>query len=257
MVAPQVVVVQRLQILAHRNHAGTGGVERDGGHGASVNAGGAQRLACGRGQGSHLVCVGLSGEVGIFAAAMQRVGGRCGADGSALAVHQGNAHAQGAEIDAGNDCHGSKPPSKRFLARPQEYTISPRLAQAPHFVASGPSTVAALFRPATGPPGSSPGSKSAGSTDQTDCSSPAATGRHSRAPGSPGRRARRPAAAGAARSWRGRPTDPSCCSSRRWSTAWRRCGPRSAGYWAASSVPRPAAPAAPVRCRSGARCRSR
>ena len=38
--------------------------------------------------------------------------------------------------------------------------------------------------------------------------------------------------------------------------AWRRCGLRSAANWAASSTPRPAAPAAPGRLRSAWRCRS-
>ncbi len=88
-----------------------------------------------------------------------------------------------------------------------------------------------------------------------DCFSRAATGRRSRAPASPGRRARHPAAAAAARSWRGRPRAPSCCSRRRSSIARRRCGPRSAVGWAASSVPRPAAPAAPARWGSVSRCR--
>ena len=97
---------------------------------------------------------------------------------------------------------------------------------------------------------------SCGSTDRRDCFLRAASGRRSRAPGSPGRRAHRPAASAAARSWRGQPRAPSCCSRRRWSKAWRRCGPRSAVNWAGSSTPPPAAPAAPVRCRSAARCRS-
>ena len=106
VIAPEVVVVERDKALTDGNDAGAGGVEGDGGDGAAVDAGGSQRVAGCGGQGSHLVGVGLGGEIGIFAAAVQGIRGRGGADGAFLAVDQGNANTESAEVNAGDDGHG-------------------------------------------------------------------------------------------------------------------------------------------------------
>ncbi len=122
VVAPEVVVVERLKVLADGNDAGAGGVEGDGGNIGAVDAGGVENVARGGGEGGHLVGVRLGGVVGIFAAAMQRVGGRGGADGAFAAVNESDANAECAEIDAGNDSHNDEASSKRLLIRRPEYT---------------------------------------------------------------------------------------------------------------------------------------
>ena len=47
VVTPQVILTQRLEIFAHRNHRGTGGIERDRLYLAAWDAGGLQDLAGG------------------------------------------------------------------------------------------------------------------------------------------------------------------------------------------------------------------
>ncbi len=110
MIAPQVVLVQRLQPLAHGNHAGTGGVESNGRDGVSGSAGALQHLAGGCGQRVHLLEVRLGGQNsglrGGGAAGKRRM--RCRWVPSLFAIHQGNANAEGAEVDAGDDSHEEK-----------------------------------------------------------------------------------------------------------------------------------------------------
>ena len=110
MIAPQVVFAERLQALADRNDARSRGVERDGGNVCSVHARGPERVPGGRGESGHLVGVRLRGVVGIFAAAMQRIRDRCGADGAFLAVNESDANTERAEIDAGDNGHERCPP---------------------------------------------------------------------------------------------------------------------------------------------------
>ena len=126
MIAPEVILVQRFEALAHRNHAGAGGVERNGRDVAAADAGALEHIAGGGGQGRHLVGMGLGGKVRIFAAAMQRVRGRGGSDRAFFAVNKSDANAQCAEVNAGYDGHGMAPSSKRFLVRQPEYTIPRR-----------------------------------------------------------------------------------------------------------------------------------
>ena len=73
MVAPEVVIVDGLEVRVHRNHAGAGGIERDGLDGVAVDAGLGERGAHGRGQRAHVVRVALRGVVGIFLLAQQRI----------------------------------------------------------------------------------------------------------------------------------------------------------------------------------------
>ena len=86
MVAPQVILVQRFQALAHRNHAGAGSVQRNGRNVIPINAGSLERIAGGAGERRHLVCVGLGGKVRVFATAVQRIGGRRSSDRALPAV---------------------------------------------------------------------------------------------------------------------------------------------------------------------------
>ena len=106
VIAPQVVVIEWFEILAHWNDAGAGCVEGDCGNCFSVDSGSLQRIACGGSQSGHLIGVRLGSKVGVVAAAMQGIGGRGGADGAGLAVDEGDANAECAEVDAGNDGHG-------------------------------------------------------------------------------------------------------------------------------------------------------
>ena len=55
MVAPEVVIVERLEASPHRDHARTGGIERDGFDLLAVHARRAERLARGRHQRVHVV----------------------------------------------------------------------------------------------------------------------------------------------------------------------------------------------------------
>src|SRR5690348_2697757 len=76
MVAPEVVLIQRLQPLAYRNHARTRRIKCDGGNGIALHPCILERLtgrSCKRG---HLVCVRLRRVVRIFATPMQWVRSR-------------------------------------------------------------------------------------------------------------------------------------------------------------------------------------
>jgi hypothetical protein len=127
VIAPQIILIQRFKAFADRDDAGAGGIESDGGDGVAVDAGGAEGVACGGGEGGHLVGVGLGCVIGVFAAAMEGVRGRGGADGALDAVDEGNANAESAEVNAGDDGHGTRLlKSKRFLIRRQEYIIRGR-----------------------------------------------------------------------------------------------------------------------------------
>jgi len=126
MVAPEVVVVEGFEVFADGNHAGAGGVEGHGCNGLAIDASGGEDVASSGGQGGHLVGVGLGGEVGIVAAAVERVRGSGGADGTARAVDKGDAHAESAEVNAGDDGHGTGPPRKRFLFALQSKSFYPR-----------------------------------------------------------------------------------------------------------------------------------
>ena len=105
VVAPQVVVVDRLQLFIHRNHAGSGGIERDGFDRLSVYARRQNGAVHGFHQRAHVVGVALRGVVGIFFLPQQRIFARPRAQPSALAIENGNADAQCAEIHSGNDAH--------------------------------------------------------------------------------------------------------------------------------------------------------
>ena len=106
VIAPEIVVVERIHPFADRDHAGSGGVECDGFDLLAGNARQLHRLPRGLGQRAHVIFVRLRGEVGIFALAVQGIFGDCGSQQSALAVDDRDADAERAEIYACNDGHG-------------------------------------------------------------------------------------------------------------------------------------------------------
>ena len=110
MVAPEIVVVERLKIFADGNDAGASCIESHGSDGLAVDAGCGEDFAGGAGERGHLGRMRLRREVGVVAAAMERVGCGGGADGTACAIDESDAHAEGAEINAGDDGHGTNPP---------------------------------------------------------------------------------------------------------------------------------------------------
>ena len=73
MVAPEIVIVERLEMRVHRDHAGTGGIERQGLDGAAVDARLRDGAAHGQGQRRHMIGVALRGAVGIVLATVQRI----------------------------------------------------------------------------------------------------------------------------------------------------------------------------------------
>ena len=105
MVAPQVVLAERLHVFADRNHRRAGGIERNGLDLIAADAGFLHRLARGGGQGAHVIFVRLGGVFRIFALAVQRIFGNRGFQQPALAVHDRNAHAQRSEIYSRHDGH--------------------------------------------------------------------------------------------------------------------------------------------------------
>ncbi len=77
VIAPEIVVVERLQIFINGNDRRTGGIERDGLNLAAGDTGFLQGGARGAGNSVHVIHVGLRGVFGIFAAAMEWIFGDC------------------------------------------------------------------------------------------------------------------------------------------------------------------------------------
>jgi hypothetical protein len=106
MVAPEVVLVEWLEVFVDGDDAGAGGVEGDGDDAFAGHAGLFKNGTSGADEGLHLVVVGLGSEVRIFALAVERILGRCSADGALLAMDESDADTEGSEIDASDDGHG-------------------------------------------------------------------------------------------------------------------------------------------------------
>ena len=105
VIAPEVVVVDGLEVGVDGDDAGAGGVERDGGDVVTVDVVFGEDAAHCFDESAHLVGVGLGGVVGVFAFAGEGVfGGGC-AEASADAVEERYTNAEGSEVDSCNDCH--------------------------------------------------------------------------------------------------------------------------------------------------------
>ena len=109
VVAPEVVVVEGLELGVDGDDGGACGVEGEGDDVFAVDLGVGEDLAGGADEGGHLLGVGLGGEVGVFATAVEGVFGCGGAEASAFAVEQRDAHAEGAEINSSDEGQGESP----------------------------------------------------------------------------------------------------------------------------------------------------
>ena len=107
VIAPQVVIVDGLEVGVHRDHAGACGIECDRLDGGSVDARVFDGAPRGGGQRGHVVGVTLRGVVRVFLLAMQRVRSGAGAQTPFDGIEDGNANAEGAEIYSGDDAHGN------------------------------------------------------------------------------------------------------------------------------------------------------
>ncbi len=105
MVAPQVVFAERLQVFAHRNDRRASGVERNRFDLVARDTGFLHRLASCGGQRAHVVLVRLGGVFRVFAFAVQGIFGEGRVQQPALAVHDGDANAQGSKVDSSYDRH--------------------------------------------------------------------------------------------------------------------------------------------------------
>ena len=109
VIAPEVVVVERLEVGVDGDDAGAGGVERDGGYVLAVDVALGEDLAGCADECLHLVGVGLRGVVGILALALEWVLGRGCAEAAAFAVEQRDTDAEGSKVDSGYDGHEGAP----------------------------------------------------------------------------------------------------------------------------------------------------
>ena len=105
MVAPQVVVVDRLQVRVDGDDARSGGVERDGFDSVPVDRRAADGVVHRLGQRRHVVGVTLGGVVGIVLLAQKRICAGPRAQTAFGAIEDGYADAQRPEVDTGNDTH--------------------------------------------------------------------------------------------------------------------------------------------------------
>ena len=108
VIAPEHVLVERLKLRIHGNHARSRGVQRQGHNLLSRRTGLSQHATCGCDERLHLFLMGLRGKVRIFAAAVQSVGCRRGPQAAAIAVQQRHPNTERSEIDSSNDRHVSR-----------------------------------------------------------------------------------------------------------------------------------------------------
>ena len=102
MIAPKVVVIERLKVFPNGNYRGTRRVQRDGANLVAGHPGFFHSLSRGRGQRFHVIRMRLRGKLGILPFAMERVLGKGGGQQAAFAIHQRNTHAQSPEVNASN-----------------------------------------------------------------------------------------------------------------------------------------------------------
>ena len=108
MVAPQIVVIERLHARVDRNHARPGGIERYSLDLLPRDAGFGQRGPHGVDQPLHLISVRLSGEIRVFPFPLQRIVGRRRRQSTLLcpgAIKQRDPNAQCAKIHSCNNRH--------------------------------------------------------------------------------------------------------------------------------------------------------
>ena len=109
VVAPEVVFAQRDEILADRDDAGAGGIERDGPDLFAVDATGPNGLVHGADQRVHLVVVRLRLEVRIGGGTVEWILGDGGPKFAPFLREDGNAYAKRAEVDPSHYTHFVSP----------------------------------------------------------------------------------------------------------------------------------------------------
>ena len=73
VIAPQIIVIERLEIFADGNDGGASGVQGEGENLIGGNPGFPDDLAGSRRQGAHVIFMRLGGVFGIFAFAVERI----------------------------------------------------------------------------------------------------------------------------------------------------------------------------------------
>jgi hypothetical protein len=109
VIAPQIIVIERLETFAYGNDGGAGGVESNGEDLIGGNSGFADDVASGSRQSAHVIFMRLRSVFGIFVFTVQGIFGDGGSEQTALAVHKRNANAQGSKVHSSNDRHVRSP----------------------------------------------------------------------------------------------------------------------------------------------------
>src|SRR5437660_904511 len=109
VIAPKVVVIERLEVFPNGNHRGTRRVQRNGANLVASRPGFFHSLSRGRGQSFHVIHMRLRGKFGILPLAVKGIFSDCGSQQPAVAIHQRNTHAQSPEVNASNYRHSDSP----------------------------------------------------------------------------------------------------------------------------------------------------
>ena len=103
MIAPQIIFIERLQILIDGNHARSRRIDRQRRDLIAGNFRVRNRFARRIRERLHVIVVALRGEIGIVFAPMQWIFRHAGTQPPALRIHNRDAHTQCSEIDARNN----------------------------------------------------------------------------------------------------------------------------------------------------------
>ena len=121
VIAPQIILTERLHFLINRDDRRACGIEGDRLHLIAWDAGFFHRLASCGGESNHVIFMRLSRVFRIFAFTMQWIFDDRRVKYSALAVHNRDANAQCSEIYAGNNGHQQFPSlrSCQYISQPK------------------------------------------------------------------------------------------------------------------------------------------
>src|SRR4051812_22715305 len=114
VIAPEIVLVERLKIFSYRDDARSGGVERHGPNAGPFHTGRSQRFTHGAYESCHVVRMALRGLIGIVAAAMKRVVRSSSPQTSPIPVENRDPYAKRSKIYTCDDC-AHEALSLRFL----------------------------------------------------------------------------------------------------------------------------------------------
>src|ERR1700676_5301401 len=103
--APQVILIERLEVCADGNDTGARGVDGQSGKFVAANIRSSGGVPRSFNEGAHVVFVTLRGVVRVVFLAVQRIFGQTGTKAALRGIDDGDAHAQRSEIDAGYDSH--------------------------------------------------------------------------------------------------------------------------------------------------------